>query len=108
CPSHPHTRPLLKKILAEFAAINPSPVLHIGGDEPWILNSDERCRRRGLSKAELYIDHYRWVIRETKRLGKRPAMWGDILIKYPHLLSEIDRDVLIYDWHYETGSADSI
>ncbi len=108
CPSHPDTRPLLRKMLAELAAINPSPILHVGGDETWALNSCPRCKKRRLSDADLYLDHFRWVIREIKRLRKRPAMWGDMLLKYPGILSEIDRDVLIFDWHYDSGSADSI
>jgi hypothetical protein len=108
CPSHPDTRPLLRRMLAEFAAVNPGPILHVGGDEAWALNTCPRCRRRRLSDAELYLDHFRWVIRETKRLGKRPAMWGDMLLKYPKIIPELDRDVLIFDWHYESGSAETI
>ncbi len=108
CPSHPDTRPLVLNILREFAAINPSPILHIGGDEATQWNMDDICRRRKMTGAEFYLDHYRWVIRETKKLGKRPAMWGDMLLHHPDIAREIDRDVLIFDWHYDSGSADSI
>lgn len=107
CPSHPHTRPLIKKMLAEFAATSSSELLMIGGDE-CKMNEDERCKTRGLRDAELYLDHYKWVIRETKKLGKRPGMWGDMLLHYPEIIGEIDRDVLIFDWHYSGGSADTI
>lgn len=108
CPSHPDTRPLLKRMLSDLAAISPSSVLHVGGDEVWALNRDTRCKRRGLSDAELYLDHFQWVIRETKRLGKRPAMWADMLLKYPRILSEMDREVILFDWHYDSGSAATI
>src|ERR1043166_2889815 len=85
CPSHPDTRPLLRNMLRELAAINPSPILHVGGDEAWALNKCPRCQKRRLSNAEMYLDHYRWIIREVKRLGKRPAMWGDMLLKHPDI-----------------------
>lgn len=108
CPSHPETRPLLRNILSELAAVNPGPIIHLGGDETQQWNLDERCRRRKMTGAELYLDHFRWVIRETKKLGKRPAMWGDMLLHYREIASEIDRDVLIFDWHYDSGSAETI
>lgn len=107
CPSHPEMRPLVLKMLNEFAALSSSKVLHIGGDE-CMMNGDDRCRARGLSDAELYLDHHQWVIQQTKKLGKRPALWGDVLLRYPQIMSEIDKDVLIFDWHYHSGSAATI
>jgi hypothetical protein len=107
CPSHRQTRPLIRKMLQEFAALSPSELLHIGGDE-CTLNRDERCRARGLSDAELFLDHYQWVVKETKKLGKRPAMWGDMLLHYPEIMPVLDKDVLIFDWHYDGGSATTI
>lgn len=108
CPSHPETRPLVKNMLREFAAISPSPILHVGGDETSQCNLDERCRRRRMTGAEFYLDHFRWVVSETKKLGKRPAMWGDMLLHHPGVAEAMDRDILIFDWHYDSGSADSI
>jgi hypothetical protein len=107
CPSHLETRPLVLKMLKEFAALSPSAILHIGGDECF-MNGDERCRTRGLSDADLYLEHHQWVIQQTKKLGKRPALWGDVLLRYPQLMSAIDKDVLIFDWHYHSGSAATI
>src|ERR1051326_3209929 len=95
-------------MLAEFAANSRGPFLHVGGDEAWSLNECPRCKQRGVTRAELYLDHYQWVVRETKKLGKRPAMWGDMLLKHPDIVPEIDQDVLIFDWHYDSGSADTI
>jgi hypothetical protein len=108
CPSHPDTRPLIRHMLRELVAFNPSPVLHIGGDEAWALNRCPRCQKRRLSNGELYLDHMRWVIRETKRLGKRPGIYGDMMLAHPEIIPHLDRDTLIYDWHYESGSADTI
>jgi hypothetical protein len=108
CPSHPETRPLLRTILREFADLNRERILFVGGDEARALNRDARCRKRGMSDAELYLDHMCWVIRETKRLGKRPCIPGDMLLKFPGLIPEIDRDTVICDWHYDSGSTESI
>ncbi len=108
CPSHPETRPFLRTMLREFAELNRPEMLFIGGDEARALNRCERCRKRGLSDAELYLDHMKWVIRETKRLGKRPCIPGDMLLKHPHIIHEIDKDTIILDWHYDSGSEESL
>jgi hypothetical protein len=108
CPSHPETRPFLRTLLREIARLNPDKLLFIAGDEARALNRCARCRKRGLSDAALYLDHMQWVIRETKRLGKRPVIAGDMLLKYPHIISGIDKDTVIPDWHYDSGSAETI
>ena len=108
CPSHPDTRPLMRQILSELASVNPNPVLHIGGDEARALNLCPRCRKRGMTDGALYLDHMQWAIRETKKLGKRPAIWGDMLLLHPKIIPQIDPDTLIFDWHYTGGSADTI
>ena len=85
-----------------MAAITPGEVMLVGGDEARMaLNRCPRCRARGLSNAELYFDHMAWVIRETKRLGKRPMIAGDMLLKNPSLIKRIDRAAVIMDWHYD-------
>jgi len=108
CPSHPETRPFLRTLLREVAGLNPHKILFIAGDEARSLNRCPRCRKRRLSDAELYLDHMKWVIRETKRLGKRPAMAGDMLLKHPQIVPEIDKDTIIQDWNYDSGSPETI
>lgn len=108
CPSHAQTRPFLRTMLREFAQLNKPEILFVGGDEARALNRCPLCRKRGLGDAELYLDHMKWVIRETKRLGKRPGIAGDMLLKHPHIIPELDKDTVVFDWHYDSGSEESL
>jgi len=108
CPSHPGTRPFLRTMLREFASMNRGKIWIIGGDEARALNRCPRCQKRKLNDADLYLDHMQWVIRETKRLGKRPVLAGDMLLKHPQIISGTDKDTIILDWHYDSGSRETI
>jgi len=108
CPSHPETRGVLSTLIAGFAALDPGEWLHVGGDEAYHLNHCARCRARGMSRGELYQDHFAWVITEVKKYGKRAALWGDMILHHPEIADGIDRDTLIFDWQYQRGTAESI
>jgi hypothetical protein len=108
CPSHPDTRPVLRQMLEGFAPLDESDWLHVGLDEAWHLNSCARCRERGMSKGELYLDHLNWVCATCKSLGKRPAVWGDMLLAHPEILPAVDRDVIVFDWQYRGGTATTL
>lgn len=108
CPSHPETRPLLREIIQGLAKLDDSDWLHVGLDEAWHLNFCPRCKARGLSKPELYLDHLDWVTSTCKEFGKRPAIWGDMLLTHPEIIGKVDREVLIFDWQYNKGSAATI
>ncbi|MHA1700637.1 MAG: family 20 glycosylhydrolase [Promethearchaeota archaeon] len=110
CALHPETLPLLTKMVEDMVRFHPnSRYLHIGGDEVYTIGSCERCQqfikqhgngnvKVGISK--LYVTHMNKIIKIVKSLGKTPMMWHDYLLKYPHFLDELDKDVIIVYWRY--------
>jgi hypothetical protein len=96
-PTHPKTRPLLADIIADTAEIFDADVLHAGLDEV------DRSRLRVVDGPawKPFADHAQWVHEAIRRAGKRPAMWGDHLLADPDMAKYFQRDVLIFDWHYE-------
>jgi len=64
-PELPVTFELIEQVLADLAAIFPSPYIHIGGDEP-----------HGMPH-ELYASYVRRLRRLVRSLGKRPLGWQE-------------------------------
>jgi hypothetical protein len=109
CPSHPGTRKLLGELLADVAGIFDYPVIHVGLDEVQ-LGSCPRCRRKfgkGAPDWKRYAEHAKWVHAEVRRLGRRPAMWADHIVRQfsgggysPEITRGMKRDALMFNWDY--------
>ncbi len=102
CPAHPGTRELISELLADVAAIFDYPVIHVGLDEVQLGNCP-RCRRKYGARApdwKRYASHARWVHAEVRKLGRRPAMWGDHVVHHPEIMKRLERDVLMFNWDY--------
>jgi hypothetical protein len=96
-PRHPEARRLLTDILADTAAIFDAEVLHAGLDEVDLT----RLRAGRGPDWKPFADHAAWVHETIRKIGKRPAMWADHLVKAPDMAQHFQRDVLMFDWHYE-------
>ncbi len=108
CPAHPETRQLLSELLADVVEIFDYPVIHVGLDEVQLGNCP-RCRRKFGAKIpdwKRYAKHAIWVHAEIRRLGRRPAMWADHLVRNfgegysPDISKGFKRDVLMFNWDY--------
>lgn len=100
-PRKKATRQLLIDLLTDVAELFDDPWLHVGMDE---VNLAALPRYRKLAKEEadaLFIEHAAWLHEQVRCLGKRPAMWGDHLQHYDASPDVIERDVIVFDWHYE-------
>ena len=103
CPSQaPEALEVFGGILREVAAAHPSAYLHIGGDEAYLLGHCAKCSatvdRRG--KSGLYVDYIKQVAALVVRLGKRPMLWADMLLKHPEAANELPRECVFFDWNY--------
>ncbi len=90
------------EIFTEIAAVHPSPFLHIGGDETYLLGNCPACRSEADAKGKslLYINYVKTMVRLVTALGKRPLLWADMLLKYPEAVAELPRDTVFVDWNY--------
>ena len=89
-----------------------SEIIHIGGDETMQLGANARSRQAVLAyeqsstaseidgKALLYGNHFAPLARHVLEAGRRPAMWGDVLLDHPQAIELIPRETLIFDWQY--------
>ncbi|HRF61249.1 MAG TPA: family 20 glycosylhydrolase [Fimbriimonadaceae bacterium] len=105
CPSYPDFVRLTEAIVEEALAVFDDEILHLGGDETADLAVCPRCSER--PKAEVYAEHFAPLIERVERAGRRPALWGDMLLEHPSVLDALSKRTLIFDWQYFGGLTDS-
>jgi len=103
CPSKSEKAvAVFSDIFREVVAMHESPYFHIGGDETYLLGDCTLCRKqveiRG--KSGLYVGYLKQLAEEVIRLGKKPMLWVDMLLKYPEAVSEMPRECVFVDWNY--------
>ncbi len=79
----------------------------MGLDESSELGECPQCKafveaNGEIGKSKLFADHVNWIANFHFEQGKRPIMWGDMLIQYPECIPEIDKRIIICDWEYDT------
>jgi hypothetical protein len=102
CPSRPECVEFARQLVADVLPVFDDEWVHLGGDEAWELGNCPRCaeRAKSISKHGIYGEHYAdlcvWVLEQ----GRRPALWGDMLLNHPEAMKHIPRKTLIFDWQY--------
>ncbi|MCD8103660.1 MAG: family 20 glycosylhydrolase [Lachnospiraceae bacterium] len=105
--SNPDSLELVKRMLDEYRPLFRSDKFNICADETFDMGhgrSHNYCEEKGVGRA--YVEFTRNVCEHVKKLGSRPMMWGDIIVKYPELLSEFPDDVVFLNWGYDAGITD--
>ncbi len=105
CPSLPETRKFLESYLSEVAAIfRKTPYLHVGGDEAWDFAFCSKCLetvRNFSDEQKLYLEHFKFIHKVVKKLGKRMMLWDDMFEYYRDILPDMPRDIIMVNWQYQ-------
>ncbi len=97
---------LLDEMIGELAGAFSSPYFNMAADESWDVGlgaSKERVKNSDL--AGVHAEHYKRLFAILAKYGKRPMMYGDIILNHPSILEKIPRDVIIVDWQYWAGQS---
>ena len=97
---------LLDEMIGELCASFSSPYFNMGADESWDVGlgaNKERVAKSGL--ASVHAEHYKRIADIVKKYGKKPMMYGDIILNQPEILGRIPKDITIVDWHYDASFA---
>lgn len=92
---------MLDEMIGEVSACFSSPYFNIAADESWDVGlgtNKERVKKSDL--ATVHSEHYKRIFEMVKKYGKKPMMYGDIILDYPDILTKIPQDVTMVDWHY--------
>jgi hypothetical protein len=119
CPTNPAALRFVEKMIAELSTCFRSEIIHVGGDEAGHLGACPRCaekaRKRG--KPRLFADYFNAISRAAAKRGRRIGIWGDMLLNHrpegpgadkKHTIDLLDRGIVVYDWHYDSGSPESL
>lgn len=118
CPANPNFVALCKKLIDDVLATFSSELIHIGGDETAQLGASEASKSRIEAlrlenpeiedgKALLYGHHFGPLADYVASQGRRPAIWGDMLLEHPDAAKFLPKNTLIFDWQYFQGLQDS-
>jgi hypothetical protein len=91
-------RGLYDQLLPHFT----SSLFNVGCDETFDLGegkSRQACQELG--KGKVYLNYLLKLYHNVKRRRLTMQFWGDIILQYPDLVSELPKDVIALDWGYE-------
>jgi len=101
-PANPYIYRFLDSLFAEFLPLFSSGRFNACCDETVDLGygqSYKLCQKLG--RGRLYLGHIIKLNEICRKYGKTMMFWGDIIRKYPELISKIPKDVTVLDWGYE-------
>jgi hypothetical protein len=101
-PNHPGTLPFLRELYDELLPHFSSAHFNVGCDETWDLGRGQSraiCERKG--KGRVYLEFLKKIHREVSTRNRRMQFWGDIILHYPELITDLPKDVIALNWGYE-------
>lgn len=117
CPSCSGFLQLAQSLLEDVLRIFKSDVIHIGGDETAQLGKCPICAQKvrkweaegeGIDgKARLYGEHFGPLAQRVMEAGRRPAIWGDMLLEHSTAGSFLPKETLVFDWQYFGGATET-
>ncbi|HSD83680.1 MAG TPA: beta-N-acetylhexosaminidase, partial [Anaerolineae bacterium] len=102
CPLDPGSLALVTELFDELLPHFTSQLLNVGCDETFDVGqgrSRAECDQVGTGRV--YLDYLLKVYREVKARNHIMQFWGDIIVQYPQLISELPKDAIALEWGYE-------
>ncbi len=102
-PLDPGSIELMASLYDELLPHFTSPLLNVGGDEPWELGKGKSKSEVDACGGRVYLDYITKLHHEVTARGHKMQFWGDIIVHYPDLVPELPKDVTAMLWGYEGG-----
>ena len=100
-PGNEKAQAVLNDWIAQYAALFPSPFVHIGFDETWeIAQAAERADAKS-TPAKLFVKQMNLVAGRFQAAGRTVLAWGDIMVRYPEIVSQLPAGTIVVPWWYE-------
>ena len=101
-PADPRSIELVTKMTDDIIPYFTSKNFNVNLDEPFDLGmgkSKKLCKEKGV--GNVYFDYALKIHDIATARNRKMMMWGDIVLKYPEVLSRVPKDVTLLDWGYE-------
>jgi hypothetical protein len=102
-PRNPQVNLLLADWVTQLAKLFPSPFVHIGYDEAFQIEQAARQGGMAAQPAQLFIRQLNNVDHLFRQFRKTVMAWGDIMVKYPAIVSQLPPGLIAVAWEYDPG-----
>ncbi len=125
CPSERRTQQIMRKAITQTMRLVKPKYLHIGHDEPRIINRDGRCKSRNMRAHEIFTEDVRRLRQYARSIDPkvRIMMWADVLhlrsgnllpfafesterCTFDEAVKLIPKDVVMCGWWYDPVGGD--
>jgi hypothetical protein len=102
CATRPECIAFARGLVADALDAFDDEWIHLGGDETRQLGQCPQCAARvaEVGQGGLYGEYFGPLCRLVLEHGRRPCLWGDMLLRHPEALDAIPRQTVIFDWQY--------
>jgi hypothetical protein len=100
-PLSDEARALILELFDQIIEVfEPREFFHVGGDKAWHLGKSEKCRPliEKIGVGGLYLRQMLPIFEHLNERGLRPMLWDDMILKYPDIIQQIPRDVVMVNW----------
>ena len=104
-PRNPQVMALLTDWAGQIAALFPSPFVHVGFDETFQIEVAARQGGAGAEPTRLFVQQLSNVAGLFRHYGKTVMAWGDIMVKYPGIVSQLPPGLIAIAWEYDPDYA---
>jgi hypothetical protein len=99
--SNPQSIELICEMIDEFLPLFSSTKFNIGCDETFDLGKGKnKALLEDVGSGKLYLYFVNKIIKHVKSRNKTVMMWGDILLKYPEVIKDLPKDIILLNWCY--------
>ena len=105
-PRNPKVMPLLADWVNQYVQLFPSPFVHIGFDETFQIEIAAKGSSGTAAPAKLFLEQLQRVRDLFQQHGKTVMAWGDIMVKYPEIVSKLPPGLIAVAWEYDPGPAE--
>ena len=102
-PRNPRVMALLTDWVNQYVKLFPSPFVHIGFDETFQIEVAAQNSGGAAVPAKLFLQQLQRVQSLFQQQGKTVMAWGDIMVKYPEIVSELPPGLIAVAWEYDPG-----
>ena len=102
CPTDPGSIKLISELYSEFVPLFEAEDFNVCCDETWELGEGKSKKlAEKIGKGQIYLQFLLKIYRLCRKYGKRMNVWADIVLKYPELLKDLPKDIVLLNWEYE-------
>lgn len=99
-PQDPRVKALLEDWVGQLANLFPSPFVDIGFDETFAIEKAADRAGAGVTPVRLFVGQLSTVAKLFQARGKHVMAYGDIMVKFPAIVSQLPPGLIALAWYY--------